>query len=294
MNVRKTLPGSLRRWAIALGVGLTVLGSGTAAQAANLVTNGSFEQGDSGWTLVAGGGGWLETAPAYVYGVTGQDGDIVCELDSNSNSRIGQSLPTTPGAVYHLNFLTAKRAGTDNASNQIRAYVDGVLVATVNPTSTVMVNNGLNFTATGATTALEFEGGGTSDSYGSMIDGVDIEFAPVTIDIKPGSFPNTINLGSNGYVRVAILSTPDLNASPATIDLSSLRFASAKAKLKGNGTFLSTLEDVNHDGILDLVIQFSTDALVITDGDVPVTLTGTLLDGTPLAGSDTIRVVPAS
>ena len=30
---------------------------------------------------------------------------------------------------------------------------------------------------------------------------------PVLIDIKPGEYPNTINLGSNGVVPVAILST---------------------------------------------------------------------------------------
>lgn len=46
------------------------------------------------------------------------------------------------------------------------------------------------------------------------------KFAPVyisvTIDIKPGSYPNSINLGSNGNVLVAIFSTEDFDAT--TVD----------------------------------------------------------------------------
>lgn len=38
------------------------------------------------------------------------------------------------------------------------------------------------------------------------------QIIPVQIDIKPGSFPNTINLGSQGTVAVAIFSTPSFDA----------------------------------------------------------------------------------
>jgi len=45
---------------------------------------------------------------------------------------------------------------------------------------------------------------------------------PVEIDIKPGSFPNSISLGSNGTVPVAILSSSSLDAAtigPSTVAL---------------------------------------------------------------------------
>src|SRR5207249_1162445 len=48
---------------------------------------------------------------------------------------------------------------------------------------------------------------------------------PISIDIKPEGVPNSINLGSNGNVPVAVLSTETFNA--ATLILSSVRFAGA-------------------------------------------------------------------
>ena len=56
----------------------------------------------------------------------------------------------------------------------------------------------------------------------------------VVIDIKPGSFPNSINLGSGGNVPVAICSTLDFDAT--TVDPLTVTLASAPAKLKGKGT----------------------------------------------------------
>ena len=47
-------------------------------------------------------------------------------------------------------------------------------------------------------------------------------FASTKIDIRPGLFPNTINLASAGTVEVALLSTDRLNA--REVDPSSLRF----------------------------------------------------------------------
>ena len=65
----------------------------------------------------------------------------------------------------------------------------------------------------------------------------------VTIDVRPGSFPNSINLGSNGTIPVAILSTADFNA--MTVDAASVTPADAQATVKGNGTPMATEEDVN-------------------------------------------------
>src|SRR5512145_1805537 len=48
------------------------------------------------------------------------------------------------------------------------------------------------------------------------------EHTPVTIDIRPGGYPNRINLSSKGLVAVAVLSTPDFDASLFTPEMAHL------------------------------------------------------------------------
>ncbi|MBI4528708.1 MAG: hypothetical protein HY695_33340 [Deltaproteobacteria bacterium] len=112
----------------------------------------------------------------------------------------------------------------------------------------------------------------------------------VGIDIKPGSFPNSINLGSGGNVPVAILSTSTFNA--ATVDPSSVTLASAPVQLKGKGSPMASLEDVNDDGLLDLVVHVSTSALQLTETDTEAVLEGMTFSGRAIWGSDMVRVVP--
>ncbi len=47
-------------------------------------------------------------------------------------------------------------------------------------------------------------------------------FFPVTIDIKPGSYPNSINLKKGGVIPVAILTTDVFDAT--TVDADTVRF----------------------------------------------------------------------
>jgi hypothetical protein len=112
----------------------------------------------------------------------------------------------------------------------------------------------------------------------------------VTIDIKPGAYPNPINLGSNGDVPVAILSTPSFDA--RNVDPTSLSLAGAFVSLKGNGTPMASVQDVNNDGLLDLVVHISTQALQLSDTDTQAVLEGQTLDGRAIKGADTIRIVP--
>lgn len=113
---------------------------------------------------------------------------------------------------------------------------------------------------------------------------------PVSIDIKPGSFPNSINLGSGGTVPVAILSSATFNAT--TVDPITVTLASAPVKLKGKGTPMASSEDVNGDNLLDLVVHVSTDALQLSEADTQATLKGQTFSGTSITGTDTVRVVP--
>ena len=110
------------------------------------------------------------------------------------------------------------------------------------------------------------------------------------IDIMPGTFPNIINLGSKGAVPVAILSSVSFDA--RTVDPTSVTLAGAQVQLKGKGTPMASLKDVNGDGILDLVVHVSTQALTLTGSDTRAFLEGRTFGGTPIIGSDVVRVVP--
>jgi hypothetical protein len=113
-----------------------------------------------------------------------------------------------------------------------------------------------------------------------------------TIDIKPGSDPNSINLGSNGVIPVAILSSSVFDANQVDPVTVSLGGAGVAVKGKGNN-LMSSLEDVNEDGLIDLLIKVETENLdpgEIQDGWIE--LYGELYDGTLIEGKDTVNIVP--
>ncbi|MBI4663229.1 MAG: IPT/TIG domain-containing protein [Verrucomicrobia bacterium] len=113
---------------------------------------------------------------------------------------------------------------------------------------------------------------------------------PVTIDIKPGSFPNSINLGSGGTVPVALFSTGTFDA--RTVDPLRVTLAGAPVALRGKGTPMASFQDVNGDGLLDLVVHVSTQALQLTWTDEVAELRGKTFAGQAVRGTDSIRVVP--
>jgi hypothetical protein len=108
----------------------------------------------------------------------------------------------------------------------------------------------------------------------------------VLIDIKPGSFPNSINPRSNGVIPVAILTTPSFDAT--LVDPLSVQFGPAEAtEAHGRGH----IEDVDGDGDLDLVLHFRTQETGIQCGDTEASLTGETFDGYSFTGTDSIRTV---
>jgi hypothetical protein len=111
----------------------------------------------------------------------------------------------------------------------------------------------------------------------------------VSIDIKPGSDPNSINLGSQGNVPVAILSTADFDAT--NIDPTTVTLAGASVKLKGKGTPMASFEDVNGDGLMDIVVHVDTTAFELSLGDTEALLEGETYDGVCIRGTDTVRIV---
>lgn len=124
------------------------------------------------------------------------------------------------------------------------------------------------------------------------------------IDIKPQSCPNPLNVASKGVLPVSLLGTGDFDVT--TIDPASIR-------LEGVAPLRSKVEDVStpvwdpqyecdcttagKDGFDDLTLKFDTREITavlgeVTDGEVvELTLTGELIDGTPIKGKDCIIVI---
>jgi parallel beta-helix repeat protein len=110
----------------------------------------------------------------------------------------------------------------------------------------------------------------------------------VTIDIKPGSDPNSINLCSHGVVPIAILSGDGFDAT--TVDPSTVEFAGASIRVKGKGALQYSLEDVDGDGDLDLVAQISVENLDLDGGSTTATVSG-LAGDVPFEGTDSVNIV---
>jgi len=111
----------------------------------------------------------------------------------------------------------------------------------------------------------------------------------VTIDIKPGSYPNSINLGSNGNVPVAIFSTEDFDAT--TVDPLTIRLSGAEVRLKGKGDPQVNFDDVDGDGLEDIIVHVDTQTFSLTGDDTEAILTGETFDGQKIRGVDTVRIV---
>jgi hypothetical protein len=109
----------------------------------------------------------------------------------------------------------------------------------------------------------------------------------ISIDIKPGSDPNSINTKSRGVVPVAILTTEDFDA--LTVDADSVLFGPAEAEKRHKRAHV---EDVDDDGDLDLVLHFRTQDTGIAPGDTEACLIGQTYDGVPVMGCDSVRTVP--
>ncbi len=109
---------------------------------------------------------------------------------------------------------------------------------------------------------------------------------PIAIDIKPGSFPNSINPRSKGRLPVAILTTVAFDA--ATVDPATVRFGVAGTEA---APVHSVLEDVDGDGDTDMILHFKTQDTGIQCGDTSAFLMGETISGQAIEGSDSINTV---
>ena len=120
----------------------------------------------------------------------------------------------------------------------------------------------------------------------SIVDPVNIE-----IDIKPGSYPNSINNNGKGVIPVAIFGNDTFDVSQ--IDLDTVLLGDCGIKEVGKkGKLLAHYEDVNTDGFVDLVVQIEDQECTFDVCDTSATLTGELFGGILFEGTDSIRIVP--
>lgn len=113
----------------------------------------------------------------------------------------------------------------------------------------------------------------------------------VDIAIKPTApMPVSINPDASGKIPVAILSTPTFDA-VTQIDPTSLTFghSGSEPSLAGCST---GGQDVNNDGLADLLCQFSTQQTGLVPGDGIAMLKGKTTTGKAILGSEAIRTIP--
>ncbi|MHC4932791.1 MAG: hypothetical protein ACYTGV_11445, partial [Planctomycetota bacterium] len=123
---------------------------------------------------------------------------------------------------------------------------------------------------------------------------------PVDVDIKPGSYPNSVNLGSEGVIPVAVLT--DSTFATSELDRTTVRaviFDSITGlEMYSVSAVKTAIEDVDDDGDYDLIAHFSTQALqdeILNETTVVIQFrANTSLHGMCVQGSDTVRLVPAN
>ena len=104
----------------------------------------------------------------------------------------------------------------------------------------------------------------------------------LAIDVKPGDYPNPINLRSQGTTSVAVLTANGFDAT--SIDPATCRFAGA-APVQWRA------QDVNHDRNTDLLLSFRTQELDLSAGAVTARLTGNTQGGQAIEGADSVIVL---
>ncbi len=108
----------------------------------------------------------------------------------------------------------------------------------------------------------------------------------VSIDIKPGGSPNSINPRSRGKIPVAILTTATFDAT--TVDPATVLFGRTGTEA---APVHAALQDVDGDGDTDMILHFNTQETGIRCGDVSASLTGETLSEQAIEDSDAIKTV---
>jgi hypothetical protein len=111
-------------------------------------------------------------------------------------------------------------------------------------------------------------------------------FTLIKIDIQPEDFPNSSTPERPGIIPVAVLSTPAFDAT--MLDASSVRCGPGQARVVDDK---GSVEDINHDGLPDVVLHFATQAAQFLCADTAELLLGKTSRGESVVGTDAVRMV---
>jgi len=191
---------------------------------------------------------------------------------------------------YILNNFGATliNSGIINIDSKAGINNNNIFVASlmINECDGIINNHGI---FSNASTFINF---GLFNNFGTYsgippVDRSDECTQPVETDIKPGSYPNAIQPMQMGVTAVVILSSSTFSAE--IVDFSTITFGPDESTPVHKKPHL---EDVNNDGLDDMVVHFKTKEIGIEQDTVELCLMAKTLDGTSIEGCDSIMVVP--
>lgn len=168
-----------------------IAASAFAAQAQNLVVNGSFEDNvlaAGTWGIFGNGIGtsvnaWTADPTIEIRNAVAgdaQQGNNYVELDTNANSSMFQQVATGMG-WYELSFWFSAREGVAAGSNGLNysfGDLSGTVLANVAGTTGNVWQQYTGLVYLNGATNLVFSATGKSDSYGGSLDNVSVTAVP--------------------------------------------------------------------------------------------------------------------
>jgi hypothetical protein len=242
---------------------------------------------------------------------------------ANANITIYQAVATCPGANYSLAYSWRPRPGVAASSQTLMVKWADATLATHTGFNLPWNDQAAMVSGAFGLQKLEFIGGGTGDQLGMLLDSVSLvgpdpgaPNACTTINIKPGSDPNSINRFSRGSIPVTIWGSATFDVD--TIDPDSLTLGGAGVNTPGaSNRFQCSIDDIGSpdpgaydslgppDGYPDLTCHFVTSVNMFAPEDTTATVTMTtcsdgFADGcngkpsTVVTATDAIRIVKSA
>ena len=112
------------------------------------------------------------------------------------------------------------------------------------------------------------------------------EVIHVTIDVKPGDTPTTIEPKREGMVPIAILTTREFDA--ARVDPATVRAGATGTEA---AVFRSASEDIDRDGDTDMLLLFRVQQMGLECDGKSVSLKGRTRDGQEIEGTEAVEMV---
>lgn len=108
----------------------------------------------------------------------------------------------------------------------------------------------------------------------------------ITIDVKPGDQPTTLEPKREGMVPVAILTTKEFDAT--RVDPGTVRAGATGTEA---AVFRSAVEDVDADRDTDMMLLFRVQQMGLECSGKSITLKGRTQDGEEIEGSEAVTMV---